>query len=167
MTPSPPALEDLTPHQLVAEIRQIAEQYRAEVSTKRRTWPTSIRERACALRRQGVSAHKIADLSGIPYTTLANWFGQPRSRPKREEAGCRAGVGSGRFLPVVQGPAGPTKRGRPRVNPTVGPTTVVSPTTVPTTVVGLTVVLPGGFEVRGIPFVADVAELYRLTGGQR
>lgn len=68
------ALKDLTPHQLVSEIRQISEQYRAEVSTRRRTWPASIHDRVISLKRQGVGAYRVAERTGIPYTTVGLRF---------------------------------------------------------------------------------------------
>jgi hypothetical protein len=148
MTAGQHALEDLTPHQLVSEIQEILVQYRVEVSTKRRTWPASIRDRIVALRKQGVSPYRISELSGVPYTTVVSWFGRPK--PKSKERG--------RFLPVVQGGIRPAPSTDSRVT-TVRPTMVAQ-----TTVVGLTVVLPGGFEVRGLSNLEQIAELYRSIG---
>jgi hypothetical protein len=159
MTAIPHALEDLTPQQLVAEIRQISSQYQSEVSTKRRTWPASIRDRVMALKRQGVNPYRIAELSSVPYTTILCWSG--RSKPKRKarvskscgSVAATTNSDGGRFLPVLA-----------TENMTTEPTTVVPTTVRPTAVVGLTVVLPGGLEVRGLASVAQVAELYRSLG---
>ena len=59
-------LDDLTPHQLIDEIKQIAEQYSREVNTARRTWPRSIRDRVLALHRLGLKCFRIARLTNIP-----------------------------------------------------------------------------------------------------
>jgi hypothetical protein len=66
-------LDGLTPHQLVAEIRQISEQYEQEVPGGRRRWPESIRSRVLALGRLGVSPSKIAGLTGISRATVFLW----------------------------------------------------------------------------------------------
>ena len=54
-------LDDLTPHQLIQEVKEIADQYSQEVSSSRRTWPKSIRERVLALARLGVPCVRIGN----------------------------------------------------------------------------------------------------------
>ncbi len=59
--------------QLIDEIRQITEQYRNEVSTNRRTWPASIRERVIELKRLGLSPGEILLKTGVPKPTIWVW----------------------------------------------------------------------------------------------
>jgi hypothetical protein len=146
------SLDGLTPQQLLAETHEIAEQYRREVDTPRRTWPASIRDRVLALRRLGVKPYRIAKLSRVPDATVAYWCRSSRRKTQPTNAG-RA-VGASRFLalPVSQRPMDtPTVR---TLTPTVGVSIPQAP---------FTAILPGGFEVRGLVSLEQVAELYRAT----
>jgi hypothetical protein len=58
---------------LLAEIKQIKQQYQHEVGSKRRPWPRSIRDRISALEKMGVSPREISDGSGVPYHTILQW----------------------------------------------------------------------------------------------
>jgi len=107
-------LDGQTPHQLVAEIRELSEQYRQEVTTARRTWPNSIRDRVTALYRLGVKCFRIAKLTGVPEPTVTSWC-KPRGAQRALLSKRRvcATVGSpGCFLPaqVIQDSQTPTVR---------------------------------------------------------
>lgn len=67
--------------QLISEIQQIREQYLAEVGTsKRRSWPKSIRERATELDQLGMKPKLVAKLTAVPYETLVQWRYQRRQK---------------------------------------------------------------------------------------
>lgn len=58
---------------LIDEIRQLKEQYVAEVGQGRRVWPRSIKERIIRLDHLGLSAKIIAIQTGVPSETIASW----------------------------------------------------------------------------------------------
>jgi integrase/recombinase XerD len=80
--------------ELADEIRQITEQYRKEVSTTRRTWPSSIRERVIELKKLGLSSRKVFEMTGIPEPTVWLWSS---NKPKKEKQ-----VKSAKFMPTTQ-----------------------------------------------------------------
>lgn len=57
----------------IQEIIQIQEQYRAEVGSRRKPWPESIRSRVNRLRGMGLRFREISERTGIPYGSLMNW----------------------------------------------------------------------------------------------
>jgi hypothetical protein len=67
--------------ELIEEIRQIREQYQAEVGSKRKPWPKSIRERVIELCDLGVAMPKIAEQIEVPYQTVTSWRKQKKSQP--------------------------------------------------------------------------------------
>ena len=143
-TYTPEKLDELTPHQLVAEIKEMAEQYNVEVTSSRRTWPRSIRERVLALGRLGVSRQKIARLCGIPPATVFLWCRAISVRRKQKAAI------EPQFLLIAESV---TRDSNPTVGITVPP--------VMSTDSGLRLLLPGGFEVHGLTSVRQVWEFYR------
>lgn len=152
---NPEKLDELTPHQLIAEIRQIAAQYAAEVPGTRRNWPESIRARALALGRLGVPKRRIADLTGIPAATVFLWCrALPRSTKRR----------SGKFIELGTD-ANPTVRIQ-EVSPTVGVNSVrtqLAPVTpVAPNFAGLVLRAPDGFSFEGLPSVDECVRLYRV-----
>ena len=112
-------METLNPQQIVNEIRELSTQYLAEVPSKRRTWPKSIKERVLQL-LQLESCEEVSRQTGIPAVTIYSWTARIRSEAK--------------FLPVkvveekhepVALRTVPRKRGRyKKVTPTI---IVVSP----------------------------------------
>lgn len=66
--------------ELIAEIKQIKEQYENEVGAgKRRSWPLSIRDRVWELKRLGVGSwRRVSEQSGVPYHTILNWRNRER-----------------------------------------------------------------------------------------
>jgi len=116
--------------QLADEIRQIAQQYQKEVSTKRRAWPLSIKERVIELRQLGLSRREVFKMTGIPEPTVWIWTkGQKRESIKE----------GSRFVPV-------------KVTSTVKSLTVrsdIEPIS-PAIEQSLTVELPGGLRVLGM-----------------
>jgi transposase-like protein len=141
---TPEKLDELTPHQLVAEIQQISAQYATEVPGSRRNWPESIRARILALGRLGIAKKRIAELTGIPAATVFLWC---RSLPR---TGRRK---SGRFIELKND-----------LVPTVG-LTVVTPTvgakTTGTIAPGLMLRTPNGFVFENLASLEDLARLYR------
>jgi transposase-like protein len=155
MTPDiPEKLDGLTPHQLIDEIRQIAEQYGREVKTARRTWPESLRLRVLALGNLGVPKQRISKLCGIPAATVFFWckgLPQRRSRPTSDVAATTALAPRFVRLPEI---------GTPKLTPTVG-MGVSQPKTDPESAhANLSLCLPGGIEIRGLS-VSQALELYR------
>lgn len=55
------------------EIRQIMIQYRAEVGSKRRPWPESIKKRVFEIVASGVTMKMVAEKTEIPYHTIIQW----------------------------------------------------------------------------------------------
>ena len=99
MTPTTDdGLDDLTPHQLIAEIKQIAEQYDREVTTARRTWPNSVRDRVLALARFGMPRSRIGKECGIPAATVFLWCKQVPGRKRGTTTEPREVLGQARFL---------------------------------------------------------------------
>ena len=156
MTPtSSYKLDELTPHQLIDEVRQIAEQYRREVTTARRTWPKSIKDRVLALARLGVPCSRIGKECGIPIATIFLWCKQISGRKRRVQNAVepRKASNAARFLALAQ----------PAIcnsNLAVG-VQVESPQIYLGDAIGLQIFLPGGIEVRGLTSVDQVVALYR------
>ncbi len=73
---------------LIHQIRQLREQYIAEVGEGRRVWPKSIKDRVQRLDELGVSAREAADRTGVGYETFLQWRYQRRQLPRSEF--CRA-----------------------------------------------------------------------------
>jgi hypothetical protein len=78
-------MEDLEKRNRIAdEVRQIAEQYRQEVSASRGAWPKSIRQRVCELKAMGVSGKELSELTGVSQPVISNWTrlrGAPKKAP--------------------------------------------------------------------------------------
>ena len=136
MMDTPEKLDELTPHQLISEVKQIVEQYSREVTTARRTWPLSVKNRVLALSRLGIARERIASLVGVPKATVFLWC--------RKVEGPKA-MRSSRFLSLPES--------KSKSNPTVGTNSGSDP--------GLRVVLPGDVSVSGFVSVEQVLELYR------
>lgn len=142
MTPETPAqLDALTPQQLIAEIRQIVDQYAAAVPGTRRSWPESVRARTLALSRLGIPKVKISELTRIPPATVFLWCqGLPRASRKAR----------GRFVELPEPSSGNV--------PTVG-TPIVGIPSVPSS--GFSLRTPGGFLFEGLNSVDEGVRLYR------
>jgi hypothetical protein len=154
---SPCKLDDLTPHQLIDEIKQISAQYGREVTTARRTWPKSIRDRVLALARLGVPRNRIGRECGVPSATVFLWCKQTPGLRRR--TGASAELASNRsqtgFLML---PESDTCQS----NPTVGIGIAEDCPQIPVRAdAGLQIILPGGIEVRGLVSVEQVLALYR------
>lgn len=59
--------------QILDEVRQLCSQYAAEVPSKRRTWPKSIKERVLQLLQMEIPCEEIGSRSGIPVATIYSW----------------------------------------------------------------------------------------------
>ena len=130
-------LDELTPHQLISEIQEIAAQYAAEVPGTRRNWPESIRSRVLALGRLGIAKKRISELTGIPAATVFLWCrGLPRSGVRKRGQFIELGTDSN---PTV---------GIKELTPTVG-------------VNRLVLRAPGGFSFEGLASVDECVRLYR------
>ena len=151
-------LDDLTPHQLIDEIKQIAQQYSREVNTARRTWPGSIRDRVLALARLGVPRNRIAKECGIPATTVFLWCEKVTGRRRRggNATPARAAPPSqARFLAL---PGSDSYNSNPTVGMGIEPEKPQIQTESGT---GFQIVLPGGIEVRGLSSIDQVLALYQ------
>jgi hypothetical protein len=69
---------------LIAEIRELREQYVAEVGEGRRVWPKSIKDRIQRLDEMGISAREAAERTGVGYETFLQWRYQRRQLEKRQ-----------------------------------------------------------------------------------
>jgi hypothetical protein len=67
---------------LISEIKQIKEQYQAEVGSKRKPWPNSIQDRIKALDKMGYRLKAIAHDTGVPYHTILQWRFQANKKLK-------------------------------------------------------------------------------------
>lgn len=68
---------------IAEEIRQLREQYVAEVGEGRRAWPRSIKERVYELGSLGLKPKAITKVTGIPYETVCQWkYQKALSAPK-------------------------------------------------------------------------------------
>ena len=56
--------------QLIAEIQDLTKQYHAEVSSIRKPWPKSIKERVQELFSLDIPVKKTAEQIDIPYVTI-------------------------------------------------------------------------------------------------
>jgi transposase-like protein len=74
-------METLNPNQIFNEVRELVNQYQAEVPSKRRTWPRSIKERVLQL-LQLESCEEISRKTGIPSPTIYSWTARLRSEAK-------------------------------------------------------------------------------------
>lgn len=79
--------------QLVAEIQELTRQYHAEVSSKRKPWPKSIKDRVRELVSSGVPQKKTAELIDIPYATIMSWK-NPKKKSKSDFHGLTVRPGS-------------------------------------------------------------------------
>ncbi len=59
--------------QLIEEIQNLTKQYHSEVSSKRKPWPKSIKDRVRELFSLEVPQKKTAALLEIPYATIVSW----------------------------------------------------------------------------------------------
>lgn len=69
---------------LIQEIRQITVQYKAEVGSRRRPWPASIRSRVDQLKAAGLTWKEAAEKTSIPYYTIMQWRQSEKDSPKRK-----------------------------------------------------------------------------------
>lgn len=149
-------LDGLTPHQIVDEIRQIAEQFRAEmIPGARMSWPESIRVRVLALVRLGITGKKISELTGIPKATVFLWGKHVPTRRRRWHDPHTAGT----TLPA-------TTSSRFIELPSDEPRTVVrldSKRSLKATAASSAICLrtPQGFEFSGLARLADAVALFR------
>jgi len=67
--------------QLIEEIQDLTNQYHAEVSSKRKPWPKSIRTRVQELFSLDVPVKKTAAQIDISYATIMSWR-RPRDKSK-------------------------------------------------------------------------------------
>ena len=135
-------LDKLTPRQLIDEVKQIVVQYNQEVTTARRTWPKSVRNRVLALARHGVPRAMIGRDCGIPVATVFLWCRRIPGRKKSINCGSKSieVTPKSHFLAL------------PKPDNSLPNLTVR---------VELQMLLPGGFEVRGLTSMDQVLALYQ------
>ena len=123
--------------QIIAEIKDIRNQYDREVSSKGKPWPKSIQSRIMRLIELGYSMKSISIDSGVPYYSILNW--RHRDRKKAEVSRFRELV----ITPVSSGTA----------------TVAAScPSSFKTATV--TVTTPGGFRIEALE-ACDVIKILR------
>lgn len=124
--------------ELFSELKQICDQYKAEVPSKRRAWPMSVKTRVFELRKCGLTDPQIAKRTGLCYQTMYTW------KPLKEE----------NFLPVDIIPR-PPKSLTVTVSGSQKP-----PVKYKTKNTTMTVITPDGFKIEGM----DQVTLFRLLG---
>ena len=83
--------------QLKEEVSSIIEQYKAEVSGRRKPWPLALKKRVLELTELGVPQIQLIHLTGISYVTILEW---------RKAAGMKVGkkVRKSKFHPLTVKP---------------------------------------------------------------
>jgi transposase len=71
---------------LIEQIRNIKDQYEAQVTGRHKQWPLAIKERIKALADTGIKVRVIAEQTGISYHTISSWVHGPYKKPFREIA---------------------------------------------------------------------------------
>lgn len=61
-------------NEIVNQIRQIKEQYEAQVTGKHKQWPKAIKERIRVLAESGMRPRHIAEVTGISFHTVSENF---------------------------------------------------------------------------------------------
>jgi hypothetical protein len=150
-----------TPKELVAEIRQIVAQYKAEVraGAGRIAWPESIRTRAMALARLEVPKKQIADLTGIPIATIFLWTRSIPSRGRGRPATSSVAMPEPGFRELTW-TAIPSAAASGRKSSVVGLNALTGKMTTDSSA-GLVIEAPGGFRVSGFHSMADAAIFLR------
>lgn len=127
-----------TVEQLFREIRQIHGQYKREVPRKRGPWPQAVQARILELWKLGVTTNQISEATGLSTQTMYSWL----QRLKKTQPGFlplpiakKRGRSPGQVLPIPLSPSS-----------SHGESTTVIPR--PST---LTVVLPNGVRLEGVP----------------
>ena len=69
--------------QLIAEIQDLTKQYHAEVSSIRKPWPKSIKERVQELFSLDIPVKKTAEQIDIPYVTIMSWKKPRAKKPQK------------------------------------------------------------------------------------
>jgi hypothetical protein len=126
---------------LFDELAQLVGQYKTEVPGGRKAWPRSIKARAQKLASLGVSAAKIARRANVSYYTVYSWG--------------KAAEKKGGFREIAVVPARAVARA-----PKAPGATLQDPATVT-----VTVTLPNGCKVEGVPLAAALAWLERSLEG--
>lgn len=119
------------------ELAQLSGQYKVEVPGARKAWPRSIKERVLRLSALGAPMTEIARRSKIPYYTVYNWA-KPQKRAKSQ--------GRFRELAIVE------KRGI-----SVRPEIPELPLSTSNNFATVTVTMPNGCKVEGVPVKAALA----------
>lgn len=130
---------------LIEEIRQIKQQYVAEVGKGRRVWPKSIKARIAELDELGIPAKHVAERTGVPYETVILW--RYKRRRERDASGFHELKVAAPELPVI--------------SKSVAVTAIKSEiSTVP-----LTVTTPEGLRIEGLTEEALLRLIARLRQG--
>ena len=66
-------METIDRDQIVNELRELCTQYEAEVPSRRRTWPKSIKDRVHQLLQSELSCERVSSLCGISAATIYGW----------------------------------------------------------------------------------------------
>lgn len=140
--------------QLIEEIRQISEQYHAEVGRGRKAWPNSIKDRVTELFESGMRAKAISQATGLAYYTVLNW--RPGGRK-----GAPRGLHARRFkeLAVVKSSREIARVTVPKNLPSVHKQELSSKK-----ISTVTVTTPDGYQVR-IDGLREAADFLRAMRG--
>lgn len=65
--------KSIAANQIVSEIISLRDQYQAEVGSKRKPWPKSIKDRVLVLARMNFSMQELSNKTKIPYQSIMSW----------------------------------------------------------------------------------------------
>lgn len=132
-------------NKIIEEIKQIKEQYQAEVGSERKAWPNAIKDRVSKLYALGMNGKAISVAIDISYYSVLEWRpeGLPDSRGRKAASHFHS-------LPVVK----KTKIGTVTI-PTLSPDHKVEMVTV-TTPDGYQICLP---EHKAVSFLSQLREM--------
>ena len=114
--------------EILKELLQICQQYKAEVPSHRRAWPMAVKSRVFELRKLGLRDPQIASRAGLCYQTLRTWKTEAPSR----------------FLPVTVTTPTVTVEVEPLKNQTNK--MPIAQSSAPT----MTIITPTGYRIEGL-----------------
>lgn len=65
--------KSIAANQIITEIISLRDQYQAEVGSKRKPWPKSIKDRVLVLARMNFSMQELSNKTKIPYQSIMSW----------------------------------------------------------------------------------------------
>lgn len=130
--------------ELIRDITQIAQQFKAEIPGGRRPWPKAVKDRALALVKDGMSLTEIAAATGFAYQTVHGWTRDRRTRGKFRELKALPAPEESAVMAIP-----PTSENSPTSRK--GGDKAAKSTKV-------TIITPNGYRIEGVP-IGEVAKI--------